>query len=87
MLLAARRLNHSWLWMGATTADQSGNAGMYVSGNAISAAPWRAASSMRLHALATVFSASRNTGATCAAATRYAGYAVGINSPPSSTSS
>jgi len=38
---------------GRLDADQSGNAGMYVSGKAISAAPLRAASSMRLHAFAT----------------------------------
>src|SRR5260370_25201262 len=52
---AARRLNHSWLWMGAATADQRGNAGTYVSANAVNAAPWRAAPSLTLRALAPRF--------------------------------
>ena len=47
MEAAASRLNRSWLWMGARSADHTGNAGMYVSGKAISRAPFRAASPIR----------------------------------------
>ena len=69
-VLAASRRNQSWLASGDCSADHTGKAGMYVSGNATSWAPCRAASSITAHALSTVLSRSRNTGATCAAATR-----------------
>ncbi len=42
-----RRLDRSWLWMGARSADHTGNAGMYVSGKAFSRAPFRTASPIR----------------------------------------
>src|SRR3546814_12359107 len=61
---------------GACTAAQTGKPGRKDSGNAMSRAPFPAASAISAQALSTVASGSRKTGATCAAQTLKAGYSI-----------
>src|SRR3569623_2413235 len=65
----AMSANRSWFSVGAHNQDHTGNAGMKVSGKALSCAPPRAASRIIEMALAVVAVRSRKTGAAWTAAT------------------